>query len=235
MTSTKRHILLGAATAALVTVSSAQAGSHLWVINEVFSNADGSIQFIEMANPTSAANEIVLKGKWVRSGTTLNQYDFPANLPAGSTANKHLLLATASFAALPGAPTPDYIIPENFFDLESEHITYWLYAGAHMDFNIGDLTVDGIQSLNRNGNPDMTNPPVLGVNSPTNFNDETGSVDASGPDCPADLNTDGTVGIVDLLALLAAWGGVGPAVLDGSGAVGIVDLLILLTAWGPCK
>ena len=29
---------------------SARGGSHLWVINEVFSNADGTIQFVEMYN-----------------------------------------------------------------------------------------------------------------------------------------------------------------------------------------
>ena len=29
---------------------SVRAGSHLWVINELFSNADGTIQFVEMYN-----------------------------------------------------------------------------------------------------------------------------------------------------------------------------------------
>jgi hypothetical protein len=54
--------------------------------------------------------------------------------------------------------------------------------------------------------------------------------------CPADLNGDGTVGIADLLALLAAWGTDpgGPPDLNGDGTVGIADLLILLAGWGPC-
>jgi hypothetical protein len=52
--------------------------------------------------------------------------------------------------------------------------------------------------------------------------------------CPADLDDDGIVGILDFLALLAAWGEVGvPADLDGGG-VGITDFLILLGEWGPC-
>jgi hypothetical protein len=55
------------------------------------------------------------------------------------------------------------------------------------------------------------------------------------PPCPADCgNGDGTVGIVDLLALLGQWGMEGGACdldLDG---VGITDLLILLGAWGGC-
>ncbi len=60
-------------------------------------------------------------------------------------------------------------------------------------------------------------------------------VEAPDP-CPADVDDDGTVGITDLLALLAAWGpNPGhPADLDGDGVVGITDLLALLAAWGPC-
>ncbi len=57
----------------------------------------------------------------------------------------------------------------------------------------------------------------------------------NGPRCPADLDGDGTVGILDLLQLLIAWGQGGvPADLDGDGTVGILDLLQLLAAWGSC-
>ncbi len=54
--------------------------------------------------------------------------------------------------------------------------------------------------------------------------------------CPADLDGDDTVGILDLLALLAAWGTDpgGPPDFDGDGTVGILDLLTLLANWGPC-
>jgi trimeric autotransporter adhesin len=52
-----------------------------------------------------------------------------------------------------------------------------------------------------------------------------------------DLNGDGSVGVADLLILLAAWGPCDdpencPADLDGDGAVGVADLLILLSNWG---
>ena len=55
-------------------------------------------------------------------------------------------------------------------------------------------------------------------------------------DCPADLDGNGSVGILDLLALLAAWGSDpgGPPDFDGDGNVGILDLLTLLVNWGPC-
>ncbi|MEE8153665.1 MAG: S8 family serine peptidase [Phycisphaerales bacterium] len=54
--------------------------------------------------------------------------------------------------------------------------------------------------------------------------------------CPWDLDDSGTVGAVDLLGLLFAWGpNPGhPADFDGDGSVGASDLAALLTNWGPC-
>ncbi|MHC4209073.1 MAG: phytase [Planctomycetota bacterium] len=52
-----------------------------------------------------------------------------------------------------------------------------------------------------------------------------------------DIDGDGTVGIVDFLTLIAAWGpcpvppGPCPADVDRDGAVGVTDLLILLSHW----
>ena len=57
---------------------------------------------------------------------------------------------------------------------------------------------------------------------------------------PGDLDGDGFAGILDLLALLAAWGTDpgGPPDFDGDGTVGILDLLTRrgwLDNWGPCQ
>lgn len=57
------------------------------------------------------------------------------------------------------------------------------------------------------------------------------------PACPADLNGDGSVDVLDLLAMLSAWGpcaGCG-ADLNSSGNVDVQDLLILLASWGMCQ
>ncbi len=55
------------------------------------------------------------------------------------------------------------------------------------------------------------------------------------PACPADLDGSGRVDFGDVLAVLAAWGGIGgPEDLDGSGVVDFGDLLAVLGAWGPC-
>ena len=66
----------------------------------------------------------------------------------------------------------------------------------------------------------------------TIWGDESGG----GTPCPWDLNGDGTVGSVDLLTLLVAWGpNKGhPADFNGDGTVGSVDLLTLLVNWGDC-
>ena len=52
-------------------------------------------------------------------------------------------------------------------------------------------------------------------------------------DCDSAESNDGTVGIVDFLALLGQWGGPGSCDFDGGG-VGITDFLDLLANWGPC-
>ncbi len=60
-----------------------------------------------------------------------------------------------------------------------------------------------------------------------------------GPDCPADLTGDGSIGGADLGVLLSAWGdcsdpGDCPADLTGDGSVGGADLGVLLSEWGNC-
>jgi hypothetical protein len=53
--------------------------------------------------------------------------------------------------------------------------------------------------------------------------------------CPEDIDGDGVVNVVDLLALLGAWGMCDCAEdIDGDGVVNVVDLLAVLAAWGPC-
>lgn len=226
----RRTIALGVMCVGLVGIAGprAMAGSHSWRINEIFSDADGTIQFIELKECCGMNNEVFLSGKYVSSQATGNIFNFPGNLPCSNcTANQHLLLATSAFAALPGAPAPDYIIPAGFFAIEADSLDYYFYDT--FTFGAGELPTDCINSLHDGGS--------TGPNSPTNFAGETGSVVACS--CPGDLNGDGSIGILDLLALLAAWGvcddpGYCPADLDYDTNVGILDLLTLLAAWGPC-
>ena len=50
-------------------------------------------------------------------------------------------------------------------------------------------------------------------------------------DCTGDIDGDGTVGVNDVLALIAAWGGAGGDV-DGDGNTDVNDLLLLLDHYG---
>ncbi len=52
--------------------------------------------------------------------------------------------------------------------------------------------------------------------------------------CPADINGDGTVDVLDLLEVLGNWGGSGDADITGDGVVDVLDLLEVLGSWGPC-
>lgn len=51
--------------------------------------------------------------------------------------------------------------------------------------------------------------------------------------CTEDLDGDGSVGVGDLLAVLAAWGTAGGDV-TGDGTTDVADLLAILAAWGSC-
>jgi hypothetical protein len=65
---------------------------------------------------------------------------------------------------------------------------------------------------------------------------------APAPPCAGDLDDDGSVGVVDFLALLGAWGPCPDpcppacaADLDADCQVGVIDFLALLGAWGACR
>ncbi len=151
--------------------SVASPGSHLWVVNEVFSNATGSIQFIELEECCGSGFELGLSGKSIFSDATGNSFTFPNDL-TGNTAFRNLLLATADFASLPGAPTPDFILPDGFFDVTGDTIRWHIYVPATLTFGPGQLPLDGVSSLAQNG--------TVAVNSPTNYAGSQGSVNLGG-------------------------------------------------------
>src|SRR5437773_2314672 len=72
-------------------------GVHLWRISEAFSNASGTIQFIEMTTCCGSSGEEIFVGGHVLSSNS-HAFTFPGNLTM-TTANKHLLLATSGNAA----------------------------------------------------------------------------------------------------------------------------------------
>jgi len=160
------------------------AGAHTWDVNEIFSNADGTIQFIELRETGGGDFETGVPSAFIVSNA--NNYDIPPPNLVGPTGFRLLLFATDGYAALPGAPTRDYEIPANFFSVGGDTIQYSPYDSV--TFAPGTLPTDGIHSLNRSGVSSL----AVGVNSPTNYAGDDGSVNAGPPPPPVPDGTAGT-------------------------------------------
>jgi hypothetical protein len=153
---------------------SAKAGSHTWEVWEVFSNADGTVQFVEIKETHGGTAETGLGGHTMishPSGNTKSMHNV-----TGNTAFTYYLLGTTAFAALPGAPTPDEIIPANFIRLSTDTSMEYSFTNT-ATWTLGAIPTNGTSSLSRlvsNG------PLVSGTNSPTNYAGVAGQIDASG-------------------------------------------------------
>lgn len=166
---------------------SAQAAHHLWKFSEAFSNASGTVQFVELFCPATGENS--LGAFTVTSGA--NTFNFVNNLPPNSTLNTSVLIATSGFGSLPGGVTPDYILPANFLNTGGGTLNY---ASGVDTWAYGALPTDGVHSLLRNGSS--------AVNSPTNFGGSSGSVNLAAP-VPA-LQTWGLFLLVGAMLLAAS-------------------------------
>ncbi|WMJ08483.1 calcium-binding protein [Nitrosomonas sp. sh817] len=138
---------------------------HVFHLNEVYSNADGTIQFIEFMGDADGQN--LWAGRTITStdGSITKTYNITANLPNAATLNKTVLVATQGFADL-GIVTPDYIIPNGFLFLSGGTVNFPGMDDGRLSY--ANLPVDGVTSLN----PDSS----TGINSPKNFAGNTGTV-----------------------------------------------------------
>ena len=154
----------------LFALQPAMGGGHTWRVKEMFSSADGSIQYVEVWEANGTPGEIGTANHNVTSNT--NVFTIPSNV-ASPTTNRSLLLATQGFADL-GVVTPDYIIADNFFSVNGDSISYTPFHTV--TFGPGQLPTDGVHALAA----DLS----VVVNSPQNYAGEAGSVDLS-PGPPA--------------------------------------------------
>jgi len=160
---TRTAVLVGLA--GLMLSAPAQAGHHLWKVSEAFSNASGSVQFVELF---CTANSEAGLGAFTLTSTT-NTLNFVTNLPSATTLNTWALCATSNFASQAGGITPDYIIPANFFPTGGGTLNY---ASGIDAWAYGAVPTDGVNSLNKS----TSNIVTTGVNSPHNFAGASGSV-----------------------------------------------------------
>jgi hypothetical protein len=170
--------------------SIALAGAHTWDVNEVFSDPTGDIQFIELKNAGGAAENGIV-------GQTLSSDAESLTIggsAAGDTTDEHYLIATQAFADLPNAPTPDHLIPSGsipFFSAGGDTIDY----GPYDSWNFASIPTNGSDSLDRTSG--------VGINTPTNFAGETGTVDVSTSTVPT-MSIPGISTVAGLLALAGA-------------------------------
>src|SRR5690348_1619717 len=127
----------------------AQAAFHLFRIDQVFSNADGTIQYVVLTESTGSNGENFWQGNRLTatgSAGGAQQLQFPTNLPSGDTASKSVLVATPGFAAL-NLVTPDFTIPAGFIPTGGGTLNY-----ASVDqIALPALPTDGATAINHNG------------------------------------------------------------------------------------
>jgi hypothetical protein len=166
------------ALALTLTPRQSRATSHLWRITEIYSNASGTVQFIELKESEGDDLEFHLNEFGMYIETLAHKWYFPTNLD-GPTGHRYMLIATPAFASISGAPTPDYLIDPNmvpyFFNPGLDSITFRndLNAFSFKILTPQLLPLDGVNSLNY---PVDGGNPTVGPNSPTNFSRETNQI-----------------------------------------------------------
>ncbi len=167
--------LVGVATALVLRTAPADAGSHLWRFSEFYSSPDRAVQFIEMQEIGGSDNETQIAGHWYATNGYNQDHSelLGSNLPFG-TANKKFLVGTQSYAALPGVPPPDYVLPDGFLDPSGDTVVWWFYQTKTIPSGV--MPSDGTLSIHVIDPADPASGFVVGLNSPTNFEGDTGLV-----------------------------------------------------------
>lgn len=142
---------------------------HLIDINEVYSNADGTLQFVELLATFVGQTQIAQTRVTSFNGTGATEtvvFDFTANFP-GLGRNQTILLATPAFEAIAGF-APNFVIPERSLSLADgrvvfktdsgsqivDAVAYGRFTGNNAGFGSPTLALphDGTNSLTRRSN-----------------------------------------------------------------------------------
>jgi hypothetical protein len=175
------YIFRGLLGPALLSLSfAATADFHLYKIEQVYSNADGTVQYLVMHESMGANGENLWAGNPLVAipthGGTPKTFVFPQNLPGGMcsyygcelapTAFTRVLIATQGFASL-GLVKPDYIVPNGFFSTDGVTINY----AGYDQVTFTSIPTDGTSALTRGG--------TIVPNLATNFAGQSASVSAA--------------------------------------------------------
>jgi len=139
---------------------------HLWQVTQVYSNANGVVQYVVLSTNSDSQNQ--LNGHTLASTSTT--FTFRSNLASSTTSNHSLLIATPQFVNEPGAVAPDFTFPAaNFMSNVADTINF---AGVDtLVFTSGQLPTDGANALYEDFGDGSRH---TGANTPTNFAGQVG-------------------------------------------------------------
>ncbi|XOV87873.1 MAG: CFI-box-CTERM domain-containing protein [Pseudomonadota bacterium] len=152
-----RHGLVVAAL--LLAGTLARADHHSWKITEIYTNLDGTLQFIELASKVggeTGLNCCDFASQDTATGV-LQRFRVPTRLP-GDSLNRYVLIATAGFQAAYGL-APDYIMPDGYIATGAGALQYnppiivW-----------ASIPTNGVDSINIENGSQLMRPAT-----PTNF------------------------------------------------------------------
>ncbi|MDQ2962476.1 MAG: hypothetical protein M3R31_04840 [Pseudomonadota bacterium] len=151
--------------AAVACMLIATAASAAFQIDEIYSNADGSVQYVVLRETAGANGQQAFNGRQLvmAHGNVVKTFTFAGDLPSSATANRHVLIASAGFVAL-GLVAPDYVFSDRFLATDGGTLNF---AGVDQ-VTYAALPTDGVNAINRAG---ATQPNVA-----TNFAGATATV-----------------------------------------------------------
>lgn len=163
----RARLFLASAFAVLLLPTTAPAAFHGWQIRELYTNLDGSVQFIELFAPGDSNQFTTGQTIQVTEMATGMTHTFTFDMDTASPTGTHALLIATSNISMFGGPTPDFILPFDFLFSGASTINFLgTIQGA---INYAGLPTDGTLSL---AIPGLTTQ----VNSPQNYNGTIGSV-----------------------------------------------------------
>ena len=152
--------------------ASACASFHAWRFAEIYSSADGSVQFIELHESLGFSGQNALSGHTLTCSSALgtHTYTFSINALSTDTANKDFLIAFANLSNTPGGVKPDYAFTNAapFLFANSGTLNF---AGVDL-VSYTNLPTDGRSGMIRSGSTFV----AVATNSPRNFSGVSNSI-----------------------------------------------------------
>ncbi len=137
--------------AILASAASALVPGITFFVDQVYSNADGTLQFVVIYDSGSVdcdtGEDLWANRTLVSTGPGPEKtFVFPTNLPTCKTSGRRILIASEGFAAL-GLITPDYVIPNGFMQIPNGAVRF---AGMSQ-LTYTALPKDGVNAYYRDG------------------------------------------------------------------------------------